>query len=80
MKNQKEEIEELTDKIGDLERDLNGVRNERDRITASLQLALTQADSEQLVRKIAEDQVHAHPLTLVNSGDCRWLSPSPTAD
>lgn len=63
----------------ELETDLRNLKNERDSITASLQLALTKADSQQLLRKIAEDQVALFlPIFSVNlfasDGCLFWLS------
>lgn len=63
MREQKEELEDMVNTNNELETDLRNLKNERDSITASLQLALTKADSQQLLRKIAEDQV-AYPLCL----------------
>lgn len=59
MKEHKEECEELNDQVSQLDADLRKVKSERDSIAASLQLALTKADSEQLLKKISEDQVGA---------------------
>lgn len=66
VREQKEEMEDYMKQNDELETDLRNLKNERDSITASLQLALTKADSQQLLRKIAEDQVsvysrHPHP-------------------
>jgi len=57
VREQKEEIEDMNKQMEELETDLKNTREERDRITATLQLTLTKADSQQLLRKIAEDQV-----------------------
>ncbi|KAF6028235.1 hypothetical protein EB796_013461 [Bugula neritina] len=57
VREQKEEIEDMNKQMEELETDLKNTREERDRITATLQLTLTKADSQQLLRKIAEDQL-----------------------
>lgn len=57
VRDQKEELEDDQNQIEELEADLQKLKNERDSITSTLQLALTKADSQQLLRKIAEDSV-----------------------
>lgn len=77
VKEQKEEIEDAQHQIEELEADLQKLKNERDSITSTLQLALTKADSQQLLRKIAEDSVSSESLStlsLVGSESLSTLS------
>lgn len=66
VKEQKEEIEDAQHQIEELEADLQKLKNERDSITSTLQLALTKADSQQLLRKIAEDSVSSESLSTLS--------------
>ncbi|CAL1536686.1 unnamed protein product [Lymnaea stagnalis] len=57
VKELKEEIDEKKKQIQDLTSDVQNMRLEKDSIGAQLQLALAKADSEQLARQIAEEQL-----------------------
>ena len=49
---------------------MKNLKTERDSITSTLQLTLTKADSQQLLRKIAEDQVG---VSLTRAGDYYYI-------
>ena len=53
----KEELEEKIKHYTDLENDHKHLESERQSISAQLQLALAKADSEQLARSIADEQL-----------------------
>ncbi|XP_041359873.1 rho-associated protein kinase 2-like [Gigantopelta aegis] len=57
VKELKEEVAEKKQQIQDLSNDIYNVNQEKDSIGAQLQLALAKADSEQLARQIAEEQL-----------------------
>ena len=70
----KEETDELTKKCQALQGDLQILQEERDSLSAQLELALAKAESEELARSIAEEQVSGGYFTAakVQKGD-RWL-------
>nr|KAI8754220.1 rho-associated protein kinase 2-like [Biomphalaria glabrata] len=57
LKNLKEEAETKDKQIKELTSDVQNIAQEKDSIGAQLQLALAKADSEQLARQIAEEQL-----------------------
>ncbi|XP_012943125.1 rho-associated protein kinase 2 [Aplysia californica] len=57
VKELKEEVDEKNKQIQDLTSDVQNMLQEKDSIGAQLQLALAKADSEQLARSIAEEQL-----------------------
>uniref|UniRef100_A0A0B7A6X7 non-specific serine/threonine protein kinase n=1 Tax=Arion vulgaris TaxID=1028688 RepID=A0A0B7A6X7_9EUPU len=57
VKELKEEVDEKNKQIQDLSSDIQNMLQEKDSIGAQLQLALAKADSEQLARQIAEEQL-----------------------
>lgn len=52
-----EDVRENQKRVADLQQDLRTLHNERDNIATQLQLAVTKGDSEQLARRLAEEQV-----------------------
>ncbi|GFN77047.1 rho-associated protein kinase [Plakobranchus ocellatus] len=57
VKELKEEVEEKNKQIHDLSSDIQNMLQEKDSLGTQLQLALAKADSEQLARQIAEEQL-----------------------
>ncbi|KAK6188435.1 hypothetical protein SNE40_004608 [Patella caerulea] len=57
VKELKDEVDLSNKKMQDLNADIQHITEEKDSICAQLQLALAKADSEQLARQIAEDQL-----------------------
>ncbi|CAH1772749.1 unnamed protein product [Owenia fusiformis] len=57
VKELKEELEMREQQNSELEIDIRNLEKERDSIAAQLQLAMTKADSEQIARTIAEEQL-----------------------
>ncbi|CAG5126387.1 unnamed protein product, partial [Candidula unifasciata] len=57
VKELKEEVDEKNKQIQDLTSDIQNMLQEKDSMGAQLQLALAKADSEQLARQIAEEQL-----------------------
>ncbi|GFR98507.1 rho-associated protein kinase [Elysia marginata] len=57
VKELKEEVEEKIKQIQDLSADTQNILQEKDSLGTQLQLALAKADSEQLARQIAEEQL-----------------------
>ncbi|RUS78321.1 hypothetical protein EGW08_013925, partial [Elysia chlorotica] len=57
VKELKEEVEEKIKQIQDLSSDTQNILQEKDSLGTQLQLALAKADSEQLARQIAEEQL-----------------------
>lgn len=57
VKELKEEVDEKNKQIQDLTSDVQNILQEKDSVAAQLQLGLAKADSEQLARQIAEEQL-----------------------
>ena len=53
----KEEVDERTKQAQALQGDLQILQEERDSLSAQLELALAKAESEELARSIAEEQI-----------------------
>lgn len=57
MRELKEEVDERTKQTQALQGDLQILQEERDSLSAQLELALAKAESEELARSIAEEQI-----------------------